>query len=136
MTMTIRFRCCSGVCRDLRSGFCRIWHAAGRRRRNEGKNLTRAPYPLAPAIPGECNRECLYQFVDKFFDAMLSRCPCNLAVAPEAKYTENELAVKLGEGMWKTFSGRGTYRVYLADPANGEAGYYGDITEYNGAAGG
>ena len=96
---------------------------------DEGKNLTRAPYPLAAAVPGECNRECLYAFVDKYFDAMLSRCPCNLAVAPDAKYTENELAVKLGEGMWKTFSGRGTYRVYLADPANGEAGYYGDITE-------
>jgi len=99
---------------------------------DEGKNLTRAPYPLAPAIPGECNRECLYQFVDKVFDAMLSRCSCNLALAPEAKYTENELPVKFGEGMWKTFSGRGTYRVYLADPANGEAGYYGDVTEDNG----
>ncbi len=99
---------------------------------DEGKNLTRAPYPLAAAVPGECNRECLYAFVDKYFNAMLSRCPCNLAVAPGAKYTENELAVKLGEGMWKTFSGRGTYRVYLADPASGEAGYYGDITEDNG----
>ncbi|HXY79495.1 MAG TPA: hypothetical protein VEI08_02545, partial [Candidatus Bathyarchaeia archaeon] len=53
--------------------------------RDEGKNLTHAPYPLAPAIPGECNRECLYQFVDKYFDAMLSRCSCNLAVAPNAK---------------------------------------------------
>jgi hypothetical protein len=99
---------------------------------DEGKNLTRAPYPLAPAVPGECNRECLYQFVDKYFDAMLSRCWCNLAVGPDAKYTENELPVKLGEGMWKTFSGRGTYRVYLADPAGGEAGYYGTITEDNG----
>jgi len=99
---------------------------------DEGKNLTRAPYPLAPAIPGECNRECLYQFVDKVFDAMLSRCSCNLAIAPDAKYTENELAVKFSEGMWKTFSGRGAYRVYLADPANGEAGYYGDINEDDG----
>src|SRR5208337_4614235 len=93
---------------------------------------TRAPYPLAPAVPGECNRECLYGFVDKYFDAMLSRCWCNLAVAPDAKYTENELTVKLGEGMWKTFSGRGTYRVYLADPASGVAGYYGDINEDGG----
>jgi hypothetical protein len=99
---------------------------------DEGRNLTRAQYPLAPAVPGECNRECLYQFVDKYFDAMLSRCWCNLAVGPDAKYTENELPVKLGEGMWKTFSGRGTYRVYLADPASGEAGYYGTITEDNG----
>ncbi|HTW24270.1 MAG TPA: hypothetical protein VMD78_11755 [Candidatus Baltobacteraceae bacterium] len=99
---------------------------------DQGKNLTRATYPLAPAIPGECNRECLYQFVDKFFDAMLSRCPCNLALGPDAKYTENEVAVQVGEGMWKTFSGRGTYRVYLADPANQEVGYFGDITEDNG----
>lgn len=99
---------------------------------DEGKNLTRAQYPLAPAVPGECNRECLYQFVDNFFDAMLSRCWCNLAVGPDAKYTENELPVKLGEGMWKTFSGRGTYRVYLADPASGEVGYYGTVTEDNG----
>jgi hypothetical protein len=99
---------------------------------DEGKNLTRAPYPLAAAVPGECNRECLYAFVDKYFEAMLSRCPCNIAIAPGMKYTENEVDVKLGEGMWKTFSGRGAYRVYLADPANGEAGYYGDITEDNG----
>ncbi len=99
---------------------------------DEGSNLTRATNPLAAGTPGECNRDCLYAFVDKFFDAMLSRCACNIALAPGAKYTENEIAVKLGEGMWKTFSGRGTYRVYLADPASGEAGYYGDITEDNG----
>ncbi len=99
---------------------------------DEGANLTRAANPLAAGTPGECNRDCLYAFVDKVFDAMLSRCACNIALAPGAKYTENEIAVKLGEGMWKTFSGRGTYRIYLADPASGEAGYYGDITEDNG----
>jgi hypothetical protein len=103
---------------------------------DEGKNLTHAPDPLVAGAPGECNRDCLYAFVDKYFDAMLSRCPCNIAMAPGAKYTENEVAVKPGEGMWKTFSGRGTYRVYLADPASGEAGYYGDITEFGGALSG
>ena len=96
---------------------------------DEGKNLVHAPTPAALVSPGECNRDCLYAFVDKFFDAMLSRWPGNVPLAPEAKYTENELPVKLGEGMWKTFSGRGSYRVYLADPATGEAGYYGDVTE-------
>jgi hypothetical protein len=99
---------------------------------DEGKNLVRASAPETPSSPGPCSRDCLYAFVDKFFDAMLSRCACNLALAPDVKYTENELAVKPGEGMWKTFSGRGAYRVYLADPATGEAGYYGDITEDTG----
>jgi len=96
---------------------------------DEGKNLVHAPLPETPASPGPCDRDCLYALVDKYFDAMLSRCTCNLAMAPDVKYTENELPVKPGEGMWKTFSGRGTYRLYLADPANGEAAYYGDITE-------
>jgi hypothetical protein len=99
---------------------------------DEGKNLTHAPDPLVAGAPGECNRDCLYAFVDKYFDALLSRCACNMALAPGAKYTENELAVKPGEGIWKTYSGRGTYRVYLADPANGEVGYYGDYTEFGG----
>ena len=102
-----------------------IARAAG----DEGKNLTHAPPPLRSGAPGECNRDCLYGFIDKVFDAMLSRCTCNAPLEPGAKYTENEIAVKPGEGMWKTFSSRGTYRVYLADPAAGEAGYYGDITE-------
>jgi hypothetical protein len=101
-------------------------------RADEGKSLVLAPAPQAVGSPGECNRDCLYAFVDKYFDAMLSRCSCNLAVAPDVRYTENEQPVKPGEGIWKTFSGRGTYRVYLADPENGEAAYYGDFNEDGG----
>jgi hypothetical protein len=99
---------------------------------DDGKNLTHATDPLVAGAPGECDRDCLYAFVDKYFDAMLSRCACGVPMAPGAKYTENEVAVKPGEGIWKTYSGRGTYRVYLADPASGEVGYYGDITEFGG----
>ena len=99
---------------------------------DEGKNLTRAPHPLVAGAPGECNRDCLYHFVDQYFDAMLSRCACQIALAPDVKYTENGQVVKPGEGIWKTFSGRGTYRTYLADPENGEAGYYGDFSEDGG----
>ena len=72
-------------------------------RADEGKNLTHMPMPAAPAIPGECNRECLYGFVDKFFSALESRWPGNMPLAPEVKYTENEVPVALGEGIWKTF---------------------------------
>jgi hypothetical protein len=99
---------------------------------DEGKSLVLAPNPETASSLGECNRESLYAFVDKYFDALLSRCPCNLAMAPDVKYTENEQAVKPGEGIWKTFSGRGTYRVYLADRASGQAGYYGDFNEDSG----
>jgi len=101
-------------------------------RADEGKSLVLVSPPEAPSSPGECNRECLYAFIDKYFEAMLSRYPAAIAMAPQVKYTENEQSVKPGEGIWKTFSGRGNYRVYLADPATGQAAYYGDFSEDGG----
>ena len=103
--------------------------AVARAASDEGKSLVLRSAPPAASSPGECNRDCLYAFLDKYFEAMLSRYPSNIALAPDVKYTENEQIVKPGEGIWKTFSGRGTYRVYLADPTTGQAGYYGDVSE-------
>ncbi len=97
---------------------------------DHGKSLVYLPPPGSPASSTPCGRACLNAFVDKYFDALISHCTCNVPFAPDAKYTENGESVKPGEGIWKTFTGRGTYRVYLADPATGEAGYYGDINEF------
>ena len=97
---------------------------------DDGKSLVYLPAPASPASSTPCDRACLNGFVDKYFDALVSHCTCNVPFAPDVKYTENGEVVKPGEGIWKTFTGRGTYRVYLANPATGEAGYYGDINEF------
>jgi hypothetical protein len=102
-------------------------------RADVGDSLVYLPLPETPSSPGECGRDCLNGFVDKYFDAMISRCACNVPMAPGVKYTENGLNVQIGEGIWKTITRRGTYRVYLADPSTGEAGYYGDFSEALGA---
>jgi hypothetical protein len=99
---------------------------------DEGKALVYAPAPEAPASNTPCDRTCLNGFVDKYFDAMASRCTCNIALAPNVKYTENGQVVKPGEGIWKTFARRGTYRVYLADVSTGTVGFYGDFSEDQG----
>ncbi len=98
---------------------------------DQGTNLTHLPPPPNHAS-GPCDRACLLHFVDQYFEALQSHCACGIAMAPDVKYTENGQAVKPGEGIWKTFTGRGHYRVYLADEASGEAGYYGDINEFRG----
>ncbi len=99
---------------------------------DECKSCVIAPPPVMPAGSSPCDRECLYGFVEQFFGALGMHNPYGVAMAPEIKYTENGQIVKPGEGMWKTFSRRGTYRVYLADPANGTVGFYGNYSEYNG----
>jgi hypothetical protein len=99
---------------------------------DECKSCVIAPPPVVPAGSSQCDRECLYAFVEQFFGALGMHNPYGVAMAPEIKYTENGQLVKPGEGMWKTFSRRGTYRVYLADPTNGTVGFYGNYSEYNG----
>lgn len=99
---------------------------------DDGKSSVLLASPSRPARSSTCGQDCLRGFVDKYFDALSSRCPCSIALAPGVKNTENGQLVMPGEGIWKTFTGRGKYRVYLADPANGEAGYYGDFNEFKG----
>jgi hypothetical protein len=114
-------------------GLARAAHALpGNGAPDDGKSLVFAPPPASTNVTGPCDRDCLYAFVDKYFDALVSRCPCGVAMAPGVKYTENGQIVKPGEGIWKTITRRGTYRVYLADPANGTVGYYGDFSEDQG----
>jgi len=100
---------------------------------DEGKALVYLQPPAAPAVAGPCDRECLYAITDKFFGALASRYTNNVPLAPNFRYTENGQLVNPGEGIWKTFARRGTYRVYLADPANGLVGYYGDYAEFDGS---
>jgi len=97
---------------------------------DQGKNLTHIPKPVTTAIPEPCDRTCLVGVVDAYFKAMLNRNPRGLALARDVKYTEDGQAVDPGQGIWNTFTGLGTYRVYLADPETGEAGYYGSYTEF------
>lgn len=97
---------------------------------DQGKNLTHIPKPVTAAIPEPCDRTCLVGVVDSYFKAMRNRDPRGLALARDVKYTEDGQAVDPGQGIWNTFTGLGTYRVYLADPETGEAGYYGSYTEF------
>ncbi len=100
---------------------------------DEGKSSVIAQPPVAPAGSSPCDRFCLYGFADQLFAALAMHNPYGVAMAPGIKYTENGQLVKPGEGMWKTFARRGTYRVYLADPASGTVGFYGNFSEFDGS---
>ncbi|MDE3169101.1 MAG: hypothetical protein KGL75_03080 [Acidobacteriota bacterium] len=97
---------------------------------DQGTNLRRLSKPVIASIPEPCDRACLVEVLSSYFRAMSNRCPCGLPLAQDLKYTENGQLVTPGEGIWKTFTGLGTYRIYLADPETGQAGYYGGITEF------
>jgi hypothetical protein len=50
-------------------------------------------------------------------------------MTPDVRFTEDDIALKPGEALWKTASGLGTYKLYFADPQAGQVGFFGTIRE-------
>ncbi|HXA77436.1 MAG TPA: hypothetical protein VNV41_09905 [Candidatus Acidoferrales bacterium] len=69
-----------------------------------------------------CDYACLTDFIDRYLAALVAHDPSRLPVAAHAKFTENTMQMKLGDALWGTISGTGSYKVYFADPHAGEAG--------------
>ena len=69
-----------------------------------------------------CDYACLTGFVDQYLAALVAHDPSRLPIAPHVKFTENTIALRLGDALWGTISGLGTYKIYFADPQAGEVG--------------
>ncbi|MBZ5575753.1 MAG: hypothetical protein LAP40_04245 [Acidobacteriia bacterium] len=78
-----------------------------------------------------CTRGCLLEATNDYLEAMLAHKPSALRVASDLKATENGKPLRLGDGLWKTAKGI-PYRQSFADPATGQAGFFGVVTEDSG----
>jgi hypothetical protein len=76
-----------------------------------------------------CNRTCLEGHIDKVLAAMIAHNPGQLTLARTARYTENGVELRIGDGMWGTLSARGKYNLYVSDPEAGQAGIYATVSE-------
>lgn len=78
---------------------------------------------------GPCDRTCLEGLVNSYLDAMVAHSPERLQLTEDFRFTENDVELKLGEALWKTATGLGTYRLYFSDLQQGQVGFYGTIRE-------
>jgi hypothetical protein len=74
-----------------------------------------------PAAAQNCDRACLRGFVTQYLDAMLTHDPAKLPVSSEARFTEDGVEMKLGEGLWKDASKIRSYRLDILDVRDGVA---------------
>ena len=75
------------------------------------------------------DRKALEQAVDAYLGALVAKDPSRAPFAEKVVFSENNIRLKLGEGTWKTITGRGTYSHYLADPAADRVGFIGTVRE-------
>jgi hypothetical protein len=76
-----------------------------------------------------CNYACLTGFIDQYLSALVAHDPGLVPVADDVKFTENTIPLKLGDALWGTISGMGTYKIYFADPQAGQVGTEATIRE-------
>lgn len=88
-----------------------------------------AMLPLMAQAADPCDRTCLEHHVDAYIDAMIAHDPGWLALARNVDYTENGQELRLGDGLWNTVSGRGKYKLYVADTDTGQVGFFGTVIE-------
>ncbi|MGA8012416.1 MAG: hypothetical protein WB949_08325 [Candidatus Acidiferrales bacterium] len=92
--------------------------------------LSAAPAgPQGGAAPSFCDRSCLNSFVDQYVDALVAHDPSRLPLTKFVKYTENGQKLELGDGFWRTASGKGTYKFYVDDTEAGQVGFEGTLQE-------
>lgn len=80
-------------------------------------------------------REQLYAAVDSYLDALAKKDPSRLALADHVVFTENNVQLAIGDGLWNTVTAvRGSYDLKCADPQAGQASWFGIIEESGEAA--
>ena len=83
----------------------------------------------ATIVPPVCDRACLEGFLDTYLKALAARSPSSLPLTRDARYTENGVTLKPGDGLWGTIDSLGDYRLSFVDPDTQEAGVFATVKE-------
>ena len=69
-------------------------------------------------------REELYEALDRFLAALDARDPARTEWAADLLYTENNVALDPGDGLWNTLTARGPYDLRFADASHGQVALF------------
>jgi hypothetical protein len=86
----------------------------------------------APVHAADCDRACLASLMERYLAALDAHDVKQLPLARGAKFTENTVALTLGDGFWQTIdkgSQSSTSRLIIADPATSQVAFYGAAKE-------
>lgn len=86
------------------------------------------PFNSKPTKPHD--RATLLGHVEAYLDALVAKKPDRLPWADHVIFTENNVQLVVGDGLWGTISGRQDYNLSFCDPQSGQAGWIGIVEEH------
>ena len=84
----------------------------------------------APTAKASCDRACLFAAAGTYMDALVAHDPGRVPWAPRVRYTENNVSMMIGDGIWGAASAHDQNPLLVADPATGNVGWYGTVAEH------
>lgn len=90
--------------------------------------------PAQTTDAAACDRSCLKGYMDGYLGALVARKPSNAKLSPQVRFTENGQELSIGDGLWGTINGLGTYRNDFVDPQTGQVAAFVSIKEGRGRA--
>lgn len=91
--------------------------------------LPAVPLTAAAQAP-ECDRDCLEGLAAQYVDALRAQEPSGLPWAERVRFTENEVPLMIGDGLWGTATRIAEPELVLADPETGNVLWYGVVEEH------
>jgi hypothetical protein len=95
-----------------------------------GPALAQAPGQASAWVRVACDRACLIDHLHRYMDALVHKDPSRASLARGVMFTENNVALPIGEGLWGTVSGASPSGLEVADPSTGEAAWFGLVQEH------
>jgi hypothetical protein len=97
-----------------------------------------AAQPALGQAPGEtsavpdlsCDRACLLGKLGAYMAALEARNAIAVPAAPDILFVENNVALPLGEGIWRTVTDVDDVGLEVADPLTGNAAWFGSVREH------
>jgi hypothetical protein len=83
----------------------------------------------AASAPRACDRACLYGVLDAYLAALKAGDPGRVPWAARVRNSENNVELRIGDGLWGTITGLGDYAMRTADPQTGEVAVFGIVEE-------
>ncbi len=86
--------------------------------------LWAAVSPAGEAAGAACDRACLTGIAQNYLLGLAAHDPARAAIAKGVPYTENAVSLPLPDGLWRTITAVGAYRLFVIDEPEGAIGFF------------
>src|SRR5688572_32212316 len=91
--------------------------------------MAQAPGEDSAVLVPECDRACLIGHLQAHMKALAARDPAQAKLAATVRFTENNVLLPVGDGLWDTVTAVDAVGLEAADPSTGNAAWFGSVVE-------